>query len=905
MTIERRWSFDSGAMRRRREAAYRTALNWKFLAAYSTACLVALLGLSVARVDFMARWAPDENQALSDMWQVHAAFTSIGFAGLAIAFQVLADPPLTAGPARRAVVRHLRFRQLIVQGVAANGILAAAALWLRSDSTVVASSALVLAPSVILTAIAYMRLTDLYANPHTVERMTLDDLKARTKNALSGSRFAAEAAQFNAAIRSHDAWHRRPPGHLGERKSYVVLHEGETGIVSHVRAAALDQGLAALESAGLSVQTAPSAQQLQRAEAPALAIYAVPGDRVHHGSLLLEVFLPTSTVSDGKMAAARKSFSNAFVVSLVDDPLETLKDDLSDLQDGIIRALRDRQLARVKRGYQYYDEVIRDASGSEKQGWRWLDRQAWEIDDVAVESGGRTAMMATEAAARRFMESVDRHDHDSTAAALAAYTHIWERLLTAQAAGAKYAREHLLVSLQNETELFLPARSEGGAPNLEVATRCIWTFVELAKTAIDWSADWEANRVVGYLSGLFKYGRDDGYTAARKHVAAGLLTIAAWILYLRNERGETKGDMQTLESALKGMPIMDALALLEERAEFTGRWRLWETEDALPFETSILQMETYVFRAALFGILSSRRLRLTDDTMESIGQRLKSQLGGLRDTWPADVDRGDELAGVEAELERALGERKRAANAELAERELDPGKVRAFLDRFGEALSSPRRLTDTFVDTPAPANAHVTEPAILFLNLIVPKEFLASDPRVFADPESLATSMAAAMVRAENRSVLEHLQMAGASRKTSLASLEAEVARVAAEMSRPFVLLLDSGEVIDRLASNHEALSVRLGDTTVPAFALYGADSPEQVVIIDLDAAPHLDREAEAKDGLTDVAASDVAVGIFDVPWDPSDDEGPRVRIETGEKMRWHVPQTLAVQFLHVEDASW
>jgi hypothetical protein len=764
----------------------------------------------------------------------------------------------------------------------------------------------ILAPSVALTALAYVRLADLFANPHVVEQMTLDDLKARTAHALSGSPFRAAAQKLASAIGARETWHRRPVWRLGERESLLVQHNGQTGIVVNVRISALEQGVALIDSRGPSAQSGPSAKGFELPVPTEIAIHVSPGERVHHRSVLLEVFLPGIDLSREEADNLRSVFHNAFVVSsTATDPVELLEGDLATLQDSIIRALRDRQLSRVRRGYQYYDEVIRDAGGGAGLGWRWLDRQAWEIDDVAVEGGGRTSMLSIEAAASRFMDAVARRDATTMTSALQAYTHVWERLLLVSGKEGKYAKEYLLVSLQNHTEFYVPAQSQGGEPNVEAAARCVWTFVELAKTAIDVDASEDADRVLGYLSGLFRYGRDE-YASARRHVYAGLLVLGAWVLYLRTERGELKGNMRRLVALLRGGPIVESLQMLETRDDYLGRWRFWETEESLPLEASVLSLENFVLQAGLLGLREQSAMTFANDEVASLGERLLDQIDALRRAWPVDVELGDGLAGLESKLRDALSAHKRVVDAMLAEQKLDSRKIEAFLERFEDALSSPRRLSDLFSGAAVSDGAVESDPRILFLNLVVPKIFLAQQSRVYADPEALASSMAGAMVRGEDRGVLEQCRSVGASRRVELEGVVAAATEVVTRMSRPLVVLMNSGEVIDRLATSYEALSVRLGELEVPAFALYGIESDEQVLIVDLDAGPALRREAELKEGLNEIPGTGIAVGIFDdVPWDPAGPEEPRVRIETGEKMKWLLPTGLAAHFFFVHDAEW
>jgi hypothetical protein len=115
----------------------------------------------------------DAATALGLMWQVHASFVSIGFAGLTIAFQILSDPPLAVGSARRSVVDHVRFYPMLLLGAGSSLLIGGAAILVATTFTVRFCLGGILLPSLIAIGWAYRRLAKLYGSPGHIEAMTL------------------------------------------------------------------------------------------------------------------------------------------------------------------------------------------------------------------------------------------------------------------------------------------------------------------------------------------------------------------------------------------------------------------------------------------------------------------------------------------------------------------------------------------------------------------------------------------------------------------------------------------------------------------------------------------------------------------------------------------------------------
>ncbi len=264
----------------------------------AAATSVALLLGAPARLDFLRDLAPRADEAALTIWQVHAAFISISFAGISIAFQVLAEPPLTAGPARRAVIDYIRYPNLLAQGILADLIIGTVAIWLRSDVNIAVTFCLVFVPSVLVAGLAYFRLSTLFFAhpPHMLEGLTVDDLKRRTARALEriGSPSESDLA-FAKAV--HDKEFLRTSffaQDAGQRIFRSVRHTGTTGIVDGVRIAALERVANTLDSAALAVSAVESSPETASAESTIIIVRIAPGDRVYSGTVLMHVLFPSS-----------------------------------------------------------------------------------------------------------------------------------------------------------------------------------------------------------------------------------------------------------------------------------------------------------------------------------------------------------------------------------------------------------------------------------------------------------------------------------------------------------------------------------------------------------------------------------------------------------------------------------
>ncbi len=333
----------------------------------------------------------------------------------------------------------------------------------------------------------------------------------------------------------------------------------------------------------------------------------------------------------------------------------------------------------------------------------------------------------------------------------------------------------------------------------------------------------------------------------------------------------------------------------------------WELRESLPFAVTTMSLHGFAIRFGLLAMRHEAAPRINSDDDFSLLQRLVGESSNLADHWPSDVARDSGVVGAVDRFNAALAAWETRQQAEEAAMGLDEERVQRFVSSFATALVSPRRLSDWFLAADGRFDFFSADEAkFLYLNVLVPKFYFIDSPRAWANPDDLARGLAGAIVRGEDSSIIALCREVGAVTSTTLAELTDRLLETIVSMARPFfVILMNSGEVMYELAMDHQGDTVKIGDADIPAFALFDVESDEHVLVVDLEAAPALERKAEMKAGMTPLDGLDVAVGVFDEGSRSKSTGEPEVRIETGERLRWHMPPAAAAHFFKVADSTW
>lgn len=162
--------------------------RWKFLterfpfrlaAAFQVAALLIAVGLGYVGTSLLPSLRPtDPTASFETLWQVHAVFVSLAFAGLAILFQ-LGSEELASGTSLRVVLfRSTSFLFTLAFCGLSVVQLGIVATWFDTDRALVAEFLFALVASVYLVGAAYHRAARLYLNPVRAGRLAEAELSA-------------------------------------------------------------------------------------------------------------------------------------------------------------------------------------------------------------------------------------------------------------------------------------------------------------------------------------------------------------------------------------------------------------------------------------------------------------------------------------------------------------------------------------------------------------------------------------------------------------------------------------------------------------------------------------------------------------------------------------------------------
>lgn len=834
-----------------------------------------------------------DGSAAGVIWQVHAAFASIGFAGLAIAFQVLGDPPLSAGSARQAVVTDMRFGPLLFSGVAASGVIGIVTLWLANPGTLAVSFVFVLAPSVLIVGAAYARLATLFTSTQRVEGLTLAELKVRVRNA------AAKAAKQEQSDRETE---RRIDGARGLTSGSLPSRTGlgtrrvqnhhYRGVVTSVDIgpmvfAADHLGWAAHEGAhevGLATYEYP-----QR-----ISVRARPGKQYRPGDTLFEMHAwPGIDEADWEAISRQLLSGLRFSDDQSGDASVVFAEDMSALQDSVLAAVRDHQIARVGRGYLYYQETIHEARGSTGathlglKDPRWFERQLGEIDSAAARSTGRMAFVAIADAERMAYDAVRTQDLPWLRSSLLRLQRIWSLLPTTEETGALYARENLLVSLQNLGEFAIPySFSDAGAAF--ASRQLIWSFVSIAKNSIDVGDVTTAERVLGYMGGLYDTGPRETSEQLGVEVAVGQAAVLGWILFSRERNRHDPPYPVSLDGFPRRHYPPDMVLVLRAYETYRDEapWAHWETEGALPLRVHVLEFERY-FRQAVLLLAANGRLRLRSSTVRVedryLLQDTRASSSAIERHWSTDEHDELQLEPVLTHIDRLLEQMERDRNELLASAPLSSSRVAVFHRSIIDTMQSAPRLA-TFLQI-SPLSGPPDDQGLIGQILRgLPRDFFVESD-VIASPSELGHQVAAAVLRNQDLGILTVLLAEHSQVELTSDGLQESIHQFAEPLTDP-VLIYNGQSTIE------EVLTVDFledGGVTLagyPAFAMYVGDTafPGDVILVDRDSVSDFDFLPEDKEDLTKLPEAQLAVGILE---EPVEQGIATLTIEYGQVGRW------------------
>lgn len=867
--------------------------------------LVIAAGLLGVAIGFGER-SSDSSEALGLTWQVHASFVSIGFAGLTIAFQILTDPPLVIGSARTSIIEHVRFYPMLLLGIGSNLLIGLAAILSDSKLVMWLTVALLLLPSLIAIGWAFRRLAKLYSSPIQIEELTLQTLERAVDNAAGdiAAKQDAEAA-FRAELDpNRGLFTRGDLRTVDSRQDRKITYLGRPGMI------AVKFGPLAHATDFLSyeaIRSYPGGMgSIGVAERPGIYLSVRPGARAEAGTLIAQIRYPDH-VSDACVEVTERLIRAAFPVvpDDPDTPSAAFLSETSSLQDGVLQAIEDGLAERARRGRRYYERILNylPFSGHEsaflEETRTRLERQLWEIDYSAAQRSRRFAMDADDAALRRAIAAVRAADLPTLRSALFTFTTIWEGLLESQIAGARNAREHLLVSLQNLTELTIPHTPATDHIKLQAAEEAIWTFVALAKASIDADDPASLSRVLGYHSGLYRFASDD-MSSVEPEIYAGSIVLLAWILYYEEVRGgftHIKASMIQPEQrqAIDLYSIADRL----DRDTRDGQWRNWERSDNFPLKAYRLQIDDFAARAILFFL--ARGLIPAPPPPSTLGEAntlrwLVNHTEGAMQAWLAADYEPSLLTTVIEQLTTALEAWNETARQNLWETEIDPERLEQFNRAVRETFTAKHRLNRLLKSVPQSDQSTTQGIRVALSN--VPKDYFVDVPGVYANPADLGTALARSALDRLDEVVVDLCLTNGQDQACTLAELHEVLAQITRPMRSPLLIVAGFSQILETLGVAGDAYTATINSRPLAINPIYGVLEDGQALIIDLDRSLNVDLTSHSDDPDRPLVVKAVPPSVAAT--------GPAVVSVTGAMdLTWFVQSDPAITILTVTDAEW
>jgi hypothetical protein len=218
--------------------------------------LAAAVGLWNGSPEFLPSLAPDDaGEAMNNLWQVHAVFVSLAFAGLAVLLQIGSEQLVTGTSLRAALFDWTWFKFSFAFSVISLVQLGAVTIWFGNDATLLLEFFFVDLVAIALVAFAYYRAATVYADPLQARRMALEHLRATAERS---QRYAWSTEHANSRLLAimPDLFSLAPQSKGMRRDPMAAPDKARTVADIHVRklAQALEhaKGMAAASAASIA-----------------------------------------------------------------------------------------------------------------------------------------------------------------------------------------------------------------------------------------------------------------------------------------------------------------------------------------------------------------------------------------------------------------------------------------------------------------------------------------------------------------------------------------------------------------------------------------------------------------------------------------------------------------------------
>ncbi|MGL5827040.1 MAG: hypothetical protein ACRCYU_19835 [Nocardioides sp.] len=839
--------------------------------------------LSIAHIEGDPGWLKQHLPAADGgdgiLWQVQTTFLSVGFAGLAVAAQLFAEAPLAIGASRGRVLGYIRADWFVGVGLAANAVIAIQTIWLPSGLGVLGIAIFWFTPTVVLLVVSTIRLMQLFGHPSLLDevvRAALVETQSSRLGAVSRT-YAAARSQLDGLVTSG----RSLAGLKASSPSTLRVPVPQAGLViktikpDAVRRARDLLGPHATEGVSTASEGAdPYAP-------PIVTLDVEPGDRTRLGETAFRVITVNefSEATQSRLVRLLQS-SIEFEPPGSVTPDEETDREIANLKDAIGTNLRSGAFATAERALELLGQVVRgvwiaqsESLGSSRRSSftrsDWLLRSVGEVEQDALLSS-RAAGLFVKHAMTRALEAPQVGSAEYVNHCLRSFTAIWFDILRHGDSEFEPVPSRITTCVQN-----LAAYSYSADDRREdLQARATWAMVELVKLALDAKKPAAATMAAEELSGLFAYRDGSG----RSHVRAGQLVLSGWLDYLadkEDERDPADPDLRALVTPLgTWSEILSARRMAERGVAPFSRWDWWEMATSASGRAQILQLSRYIDRAQLAALASSYGTLppAQDQETASDYQRFLDLLG--------EGDRA--LSSQEKDLEQRfiaeIGKWASAEDARLEQASISQSKVAEVRAALVDTLKVGQRLACQIpVVTDVPDSADTSRP-ILGMNLRVSRHYLVDDifNQTHADPDDLGRVIARGFTDGEEHKLIGELRrLQNALLEPSAQAILSQI-NVLADEAENYVLLAPYGG----LMPTDEWYSREFGEALARVIHIETGVLDGEAILFDRRTTLVSSRKPEEKQGLTPVAETSIALGVFD---DVVGGAKPQVRVETGE----------------------
>lgn len=816
----------------------------------------------------------------SALWQVHATFVSVGFAGLAIAAQLFAEAPLAVGASRGRVLDHVWAGWFAGVGLVGNVVIAIETVWLPSGLGLIGIALIWFFPTIGLLVVSTLRLVDLFGHPSRLDEVVRSSLVGSISRRLEivALTYGEARTQLEGLVSAQ--WEIGGHSQARELLRVPVPEVGRVikSIKPRVVRRALDTlGPRAIESGSVDGGSANSYSP------PSLTLGAEPGDRTRLGDTAFRI------TTDKKLDPQEQKELVRLLQSSIEfegpgavTPDEDTDREIATIKDAIGINVRSGALSTAERAVELLGDVIKGAwlAGPEAMTSSrrasltrrdWLFSSLGEVEQDALLSP-RVAGLFVGAAMSRALESPRTGSSEYVDECLRSFTRIWLDVLRHGGPEFAHIPERIVVCIQN---LAAYSRSDADVRQ-DLPTRATWTLVELVKLALDAKKTSSALRAAEELDGLFQFADQDGQ--GRAHVRAGQLVLTGWLYYLRDKKDNR--DPSSSELCASVAPngtraeIIAARALTERGVVPFSKWDWWEMRVTGSARAQSLELSSYVDEAEL-DALASAYGPLPPAEEQEVASEYKRLLRLLDERQSESSSPDRELKEL---LERAVDGWDAAEDGRLARAPLSESKIALLKDALRSVLRDSPSLADQIpVVDEVPEFADASRP-ILGLNFRVPRHFFVDDVfhHTYADPRQLGELAARAFTDAEDQRVLDLLRsLSSELREPNARAIAQEIGAIGFDSSH-WVLATPFGGLTDL----DGWYSAEFRESLARVVHIETAILDDEAILFDPRSSLVCSRSFERKEGLDPVEGTSIALGIFQ---DVDGGDEPKVRVETGE----------------------